>query len=934
MRFLRYADLKVPRKLAPAFEKVRAAIERDDLRSADVKKLAEQTDFFRARLDYDSRLLLQFVTHDGARACLALEVIEQHAYDRSRFLRGARVDEAKVEEAAAPTDDEVTAASRPIRYLGARPVFQYLDKPISFDDRQDELHRIVPPIVMVGCAGSGKTALTLTKLRAIAGDVLYVTRSAYLAENAASLYFSHGYENDAQSVDFLSFRKVLESIEVPTGREVDLRDFDKWFDRHRLAFKFTNAAALFEELRGVLAASQTGPLTEAEYLALGVRQSMFPVEQRPAIHQLFSKYRVWLGEAQLYDPSLLADAYRPRAVQQYDAVIVDEIQDLTNAELSLILALLKNPRGFLLCGDANQIVHPNFFSWAKVKSLFYSHETEALEAPIHVLDANYRSSRTVCALANTILKVKHARFGSVDRESTALVRPVAELDGRVAGIRKKDATLRSLDATTRASARVAVIVLSEEHKAEAKRKFSTPLVFSVHEAKGLEYESVILYDIVSSERAAYRELTSGVTQADVDATELVYGRGKDKSDKSFEAYKFFVNALYVAVTRAVETVYIVESDDTHPLFGLLRVTFSDDVSAFTAKASTTEEWQKEARKLELQGKTEQADAIRRTILKTQPVPWTILHGAELDDTFKKALAPGSVFSKAKRMLHELGAFHELSPITNAVETRTDYRPTKPYPACVPATQERLIDLYREGPKGNSRKVLDDVTRYGMEHRNMMSLTPLMLAAWTGNVPLAEELATRGARLDAVDAFGRLPLHFALGSAFRDWKFAREKLGALYELLCPTGIDLQVDGRLLRLGRNQGEFFVLSSMLASFHALYRRVGTRRVGFGATTLDDTVLESLPRSVLPEERRKRTYWNAVLARAEEEGAYRPARKLWRRERLGNYVPSATTRIRIADDAGVETFRSLRELLRIGPLDELGRVEKPVVRRPRSRP
>src|SRR6185437_5116536 len=207
-----------------------------------------------------------------------------------------------------------------------------------------------------------------------------------------------------------------------------------------------------------------------------------------------------------------------------------------------VLATLKDPRGFLLCGDANQIVHPNFFSWSKVKSLFYSAEKDALEAPIHVLDANYRSSQTVCELANRLLKVKNARFGSIDKESTALVRPVGELEGRVAGLVKKDEVLRSLDRVARTSTRVAVIVLSEDQKAEARRHFSTPLVFSVLEAKGLEYDVVILYDLVSSERAAYREISDGVSQADVDRG-LTFARAKDKADKSLEAYKFFVNSL-------------------------------------------------------------------------------------------------------------------------------------------------------------------------------------------------------------------------------------------------------------------------------------------------------------------------------------------------------------------------------------------------------
>ncbi|MBV9949589.1 MAG: hypothetical protein JOZ69_22295 [Myxococcales bacterium] len=884
-----------------------------------MKKLSSERPYFRARLDYDSRLLVQFVRCGAERACLALEVIEKHAYDRSRFLRGARVDEGRIEEAGPEAAGDLRDAdTTALRYLGPNRVdFQLLDKPICFDDRQEELYRLPAPIILVGCAGSGKTALTLTRLRTMRGEVLYVTHSAFLAETAASLYFSHGYENAEQNVDFLSLRKLLESIAMPAGRAVSAKDFQAFFERHRQACGFTSAHMLFEELRGVLAAAADGPLTREAYLALGVRQSMYAPAQRALVHDLFGKYRAWLGQAGLYDPSLLAHEYRPRAERRYDAVVVDEIQDLTNAELSLILATLKEPRGFLLCGDANQIVHPNFFSWSRVKSLFYSSEREALDAPVHVLDANYRSSRTVSELANRLLKVKNARFGSIDKESTSLVRPVGELEGRVAGLVKKDDVCRNLDRVARGSARVAVIVFSDEQKAEARRRFSTPLVFSVLEAKGLEYGAVILYDLVSTERAAFREIAAGVTQADVEG-ELSFARARDKSDKSLEAYKFFVNALYVAITRAIETVYLVETDAGHPLLGLLRVTFSEDVSAFTAKASTLEEWQREARRLELQGKDEQAEAIRRTILRSEPVPWPVLYGAGYDDVLRKALAPQSVFSKAKQQLYELGAFHVLGPLSRAVELRAGYRPVRTFDATADHLRERLLGPYRPR-KGDPGRIFADVDRYGPEHRNMMSLTPLMCAAAVGNVALAERLVERGCRVDSVDVFGRMPLHFALRGAFGSATFATDHLGALYEILCPTGLDLEAEGRLLRLSRHQGEFFVLSAMIALFHSLYDRYGQRRGGFGAAMLEEAVLSAFPRSVLPEERRKRTYWNGVLARAEESSTYRPARRLWKRERLGHYVPSAATRLRTVDDRGVERFESLSELLRIATLDTL---------------
>ena len=44
---------------------------------------------------------------------------------------------------------------------------------------------------------------------------------------------------------------------------------------------------------------------------------------------------------------------------------------MTNVQLALALACLKTPAQFLLCGNSNQIVHPNFFSWAAVRSLFW-----------------------------------------------------------------------------------------------------------------------------------------------------------------------------------------------------------------------------------------------------------------------------------------------------------------------------------------------------------------------------------------------------------------------------------------------------------------------------------------------------------------------------------------------------------------------------------
>ena len=278
----------------------------------------------------------------------------------------------------------------------------------------------------MGPAGSGKTAVTLAKMREVTGEVLYVTLSAYLAQTARRLFGAHGYENPHQNAEFMSFREFVDTIAVPQGEEVRFSAFRTWLERRRGGLKGdlrqADAHALFEEFRGVLGAPANGALTESQYQALGVRQSLYLAgDARAAVHDLFEKYRTWLKEEKLFDLNLVSQAWRAKAEPRYDFVVVDEVQDFTNAELALVLDTLKTQHHFLLCGDSHQIVHPNFFSWASVRALFWREAAAAEEAPaareISVLQTNFRNTAAVTGLANRLLKIKQARFGSVDRES-------------------------------------------------------------------------------------------------------------------------------------------------------------------------------------------------------------------------------------------------------------------------------------------------------------------------------------------------------------------------------------------------------------------------------------------------------------------------------------------------------------------------------------
>lgn len=882
MKILEYAEFSPPRNKA-LYEKLRTAIEHDDFRTADIKKLANVAHgkFYRAKLDYANRLLFSTIRFQGEVYALMLEVIEQHAYDKSRFLRGVQIDEDKIPAVQAA---EAIEHAEPVRYLHPeRQRVHWLDKAISFDDAQQAVYLQAAPLIIVGSAGSGKTALTLEKMKHAQGEVLYVTHSAYLAQAARDLYYAHGFEREGQEATFLSYREFLESIRIPAGREASWRDFGAWFARARQQFKGIDAHQAFEEIRGVLAADAAGVLTRDQYRALGMRQSIFASGERDALYDLFEKYRAWLREAGLFDQNLVAHDWLSRAgLARYDFVVVDEVQDLTVVQLALVLRSLKKPGQFLLCGDSNQIVHPNFFSWGKVKTLFWHDPALAERQQLQVLRANFRNGKQVTRVANALLKIKHRRFGSIDRESNFLVDAVNQEAGAVSLLADSDNARRDLNAQTRRSTRFAVLVLRDEDKAAARSQFDTPLIFSVHEAKGLEYDSIVLFRFVSDNRAPFHEIAEGVSAADLASDDLQYGRAKDKRDKSLEIYKFYVNALYVALTRAIRNVYLIESDAGHPLLRLLDVAQAGAAAKVDAQASSLEDWQKEARKLALQGKQEQADAIERLILKTTPVPWPVFDEARLRETLAKVFREQEPGSKPKSQLFDYATCFDEPVLAYYLAHDAGYDQGRNF-RHVGATMGRRH--YLPYFARNYKDILRQCDKHGVEHRTPMNQTPLMAAAAAGNVALIEALLARGADTCAIDHLGRNALHWAIATALRDDAYAATSFGAVYQLVAPACIDVMAGERLVRIDRHQSEYLLLQTMWVLFKSCFASAdGSDRGAFDAGMLLKAYAR-MPAEVLAPERRKRAFISGVLARNEVDRDYAYNRRLFKRMATGLY-------------------------------------------------
>lgn len=906
MKILEYNDLDTSR-VSRQYKKLIGFLEKDDFYSADVKKLPED-DLYRAKLDDSNRLLFKIVTFGGARYALILEAVRNHAYDKSKFLRGTRIDESKIPLfEASHIEGEPLPSLIYVNPSGTR--FHLLDKVISFDPMQQEIYHHPAPLIIIGPAGSGKTALTLEKMKRVHGQVLYVTLSPYLTDNSRNIYYAHHYENDDQEISFLSFREFLETMRVPEGREITYSIFAKWVIRFPRQQRVADAHRLYEEFRGVITGSMIDKpwLSREDYLNLGVRQSIYLNNERELVYTLFEKYLAFLRENRYYDPNILAHNYLKHARQTYDFIVVDEVQDITNIQLQLILTSLKKTDHFILCGDSNQIVHPNFFSWSNAKSMLYNAESLEIQKVTRILVSNFRNSTAVTDLANRILRIKQKRFGSIDRESNYLMKSESENPGEIVFMRDTDRAKQELNQKTRRSTKFAVLVMREEEKADARRFFDSPLLFSIKEAKGLEYENVILLNFISNARTSFLEILNGVSREDLSG-DLEYMRARDKTDKSLEVYKFFVNSLYVAVTRAVQRIYMIERDAGHPLIGMLGIENAREKVAVEVKQSTLEEWQAEAHRLELQGRLEQADEIRREILKAQPVPWDICTSGKVTELLARARDAKEISQKPKKTLFEYGLYYDEPRLIEVLSLHGFDRAKQMFYLQQGRTnfnrslydQQRanLVTRYLHGYTGKFYKdIIRQCEIYGTDHRNVFNKTPLMLAAGAGNAALIRELLAAGADTELTDNYGLTAWQSALQRVTQDKKFASDLFPAVHEMLAPSSVSLKVDNRLIKIDNRQGEFLLFHIFLA---VLRNRINYQiydYVPLTAVVLTE-IAASLPDSVIPDYRKKRAYISALLSKNETASANPYCKKLFRRKRTGNYVLNPKLAIRLKEE------------------------------------
>ncbi|XP_066100841.1 TPR and ankyrin repeat-containing protein 1 isoform X1 [Saccopteryx bilineata] len=405
-----------------------------------------------------------------------------------------------------------------------------------------------------------------------------------------------------------------------------------------------NPALIWKEIKSFLKGSfealscPQGRLTEEAYQKLGRKRCPNFKEDRSEIYSLFCLYqqiRFQKGyfdeEDVLYNLSRRLSKLKvlPWSIHE---LYGDEIQDFTQAELALLMKCINDPNAMFLTGDtAQSIMKGVAFRFSDLRSLFHYasrstvNKQYAVRKPkrIHQLYQNYRSHSGILDLASGVVDLLQfyfpESFDRLPRDSGLFDGPkptflescsVSDLAILLRGNKRKTQPIEF-------GAHQVILVANEMAKEKIPEELGLALVLTIYEAKGLEFDDVLLYNFFTDSEA-YKEwkIISSFTPSSADPREdngpLVpvplerpsssQGRPLAVNPEMYKLLNGELKQLYTAITRARVNLWIFDENPEKraPAFkyfirrNFVQVVKTDenkdlDDSMFV-KTSTPEEW--------------------------------------------------------------------------------------------------------------------------------------------------------------------------------------------------------------------------------------------------------------------------------------------------------------------------------------------------------
>ena len=338
--------------------------------------------------------------------------------------------------------------------------------------------------------------------------------------------------------EYGSFQKTVKQQHVQEWREVTSTYFTEniWPKIH--TEKGTDPLLVWMEIKSFIKGSreavesERGFLTQEDYEEVGKRMAPNFQGNRAEIYEMFQQYQKFLKKnrmSNLFDECDFVHKLYHRlkhiswSVHQF---YVDEVQDLTQAELLILLRCCRNPNNLFLTGDtAQSIMRGVSFRFGDLRSLFHhiQQETKLTKTafPVRVpqlqkLMINFRSHSGILQLAASVIDLLnsffHDSFDCLPGDEGMFPGPTPTL--------LQSCTVSDLALLLRSNKREAssiefgahqvIIVQSEESKKALPDVLKAGIVLTVFEAKGLEFDDVLLFDFFKDSKVLPFPIISGM----------------------------------------------------------------------------------------------------------------------------------------------------------------------------------------------------------------------------------------------------------------------------------------------------------------------------------------------------------------------------------------------------------------------------------------
>ena len=303
--------------------------------------------------------------------------------------------------------------------------------------------------LLEGVAGTGKTTILIYRFvndiknsrnenTKPEKEILFVTHNERLKKDivqSLKLFFpKEEHERVSKCIKTVKelFMSYVKNADIfPEKNELNRRRFRTLFDRNDVDLDL-----FWEEYRGVLRGyNLVGSdyiVTPTMYSEIGRRRGRIAKTQRDDFYKMATDaLERNSGGSSLQNTwdsldlcrSIFTNIIEHEELRTVQCLYIDEVQDLTRAEMEVLLTLLKPDglRRFAVAGDLSQSIQPSSFTWQALSDLVY--DVLNLRISKHeTLVENFRSTPHLVEAANYILSLQ----GALDNEGTpSLQRPFA-----------------------------------------------------------------------------------------------------------------------------------------------------------------------------------------------------------------------------------------------------------------------------------------------------------------------------------------------------------------------------------------------------------------------------------------------------------------------------------------------------------------------------